>query len=79
MTGRPLDDVGTLQEAHEVVRRDWPGRGASAEDWLAHHERAAAVYAHVADVDAGHHHEAVFWASQERQAVRELAGDRQEV
>jgi hypothetical protein len=33
----------------------------------AYHLRSAAVYARVAEIDRGHHHEAIYWANRERQ------------
>jgi hypothetical protein len=82
VTGDDFAGVSTLQQAHEALRRQWPGRLASDAAWLAHHERAAGLYAHVARVDSDHHHEALFWAAQERESARRLvdkARDRQEV
>lgn len=68
-----LDGVRTLRQVHEVLSQRWPGRNASAEAWLAHHEFAATLYTHVAKVDPDHHHEALFWAGQEQEAARALA------
>jgi hypothetical protein len=62
-----------LQQAHEFLRRGWPGRDTSASAWLAHHQRAAELYAHVAEVNPAHHHEALHWAGQEQESVRALA------
>jgi hypothetical protein len=82
VTTEDFADISTLGQAHDALRRQWPGRFASDAAWLAYHERAAGLYAHIARVDADHHHEALFWASQERESARCLAdkiSDRQEV
>lgn len=68
-----VDGVRTLRQAHEVLNQRWPGRDASTAAWRAHHEFAATLYAHVAEVDPDHHHEALFWAGQEQEAARDLA------
>jgi hypothetical protein len=62
----------TLRAAQELLSREWPGNSPSASVALAYHRRAAALYAHVAETDPDHHHEALFWAQQERAAVLEL-------
>jgi hypothetical protein len=71
--------VRTLQQAHEFLNRQWPGRGAPRSAWLDHHQVAAEVYTHVARVDLDHHHEALYLAGAEREHVRALtdlgAGD----
>jgi hypothetical protein len=64
--------VVTLQGAHERVHREWPGNGASVSDLLAYHRRAAALYADVAEIDRDHHHEALYWAQQERETVQSM-------
>lgn len=58
--------VETLARAQEIVAQHWPGRNATVAAWRAHHEYAANLYAQVAEVDAAHHHEALFWAGQEQ-------------
>lgn len=60
----------TLQGAREQVAREWPGREATPAAVRAYHERAAELFAHVAEVDTGHRHEALFWAAQEREYAR---------
>ncbi|HEX5114070.1 MAG TPA: AMED_5909 family protein [Pseudonocardiaceae bacterium] len=64
--------VITLQAAHELLHREWPGDRPPVSQALAYHSRAAALYAHVAETDPDHHHEALFWAQQERTEVTEL-------
>jgi hypothetical protein len=62
----------TLRQAQESLSRRWPGRDASVAAQVAYHERAAALYEHVARVDPGHHHEALYWAGFEREQVEAL-------
>lgn len=62
--------VRTLQEAHEQVAREWPGRHASAEVLGAYYQRAARLYEQVVESDPDHHHEALFWAQQERETAK---------
>lgn len=73
-----LSAVLTLRQAEELLIREWPGRNATGAAWLAYHQRAAELYARVADVDPDHHHEALYLAAQEEQSARALierAGD----
>ncbi|MDQ2880320.1 MAG: hypothetical protein M3Y48_03425 [Actinomycetota bacterium] len=69
--GEP-DPPRTLAEAHEAVAALRPARSAPLGEWLAFHQRSAAVYAEVAEIDRGHHHEALFMVEQERQRVKEI-------
>lgn len=62
----------TLVEAHEVLARGRPGRLAPLEAWLAYYQRSAALYAEVAEIDRGHHHESLYWADQQRERVKEI-------
>jgi hypothetical protein len=62
----------TLAEAHEVVAAIRPPRTASLTEWLAYHQRSAALYAEIAEIDRGHHHEALFMAERERQRAKEI-------
>jgi hypothetical protein len=65
--------VQTLRAAHELLNRDWPGRGAPASARLAHHQRAAELYDHVAEIDPDHRYEARYWAQREREAAQAIA------
>jgi hypothetical protein len=67
-----LDPPRTLAEANEVVAAVRPHRKAPLSEWLAYHQRAAAWYAEVAEIDRGHHHEALFMAEQERERVTDI-------
>jgi ABC-type nickel/cobalt efflux system permease component RcnA len=62
----------TLMEAHEALARIRPGRQAPLVEWLAYYQRAAALYAEVAEIDRGHHHESLYWAGHERQHAKEI-------
>ncbi|HEV3361960.1 MAG TPA: AMED_5909 family protein [Pseudonocardiaceae bacterium] len=53
----------TLQQAHDVLRRQRPDVTASADRWRWFHERAAQVYRSVAALDGDHHFEALALAS----------------
>jgi hypothetical protein len=62
----------TLAHAHELMPRLMPAPTAPRREWLAFRRRSAAIYKHVADVDRGHHHEALYWAELETAVANEL-------
>lgn len=62
-------EIRTLRQAQEHVRRQWPGNCASHAAWLAYHQQASDLYRRVAEIDPDHHHEALFWAQQEKEAA----------
>jgi hypothetical protein len=62
----------TLADAHHAVASIRPPQKAPLADWLAYHQQSAAIYAEVAEIDRGHHHEALFMAEQERQRVKNI-------
>jgi hypothetical protein len=70
----PLDQdaVLSLQAAHELVVRAWPGPSPSVAVAVAYLEHAATLYDQVARTDADHHHEALFWANEQRQEAERL-------
>jgi hypothetical protein len=72
---RRVPGPGTLIAAHELLVSVRPGASASPETWLAYYRRSAAVYAEVAEVDRGHHHEARYWAIREREKANNLQGE----
>jgi hypothetical protein len=75
MVSRPhaeLYEPNTLWAAHEFVTKVMPAPTAPPAEWLAFRRRSAAVYARVADVDRGHHHEALYWAERELKVAEEL-------
>lgn len=61
-----------LKQAHDVLSHERPAIEAGAEVWLAYYRRSAAMYAEVAEIDRGHHHEALYWASREERKAREI-------
>ncbi|GAA3671682.1 AMED_5909 family protein [Lentzea roselyniae] len=66
--------IVSLAEAHEVLPRLMPRKGAAVADVKRFHEKSAEVYRRVAEMDRGHHHEALYWAEREAQKARELGG-----
>jgi hypothetical protein len=64
----------SLDQAHEVLGKSRPSTEAGLAAWVTYHQRAAAVYAEVAEVDRAHHHEALFYASLARRDMAECAG-----
>jgi len=63
----------TLIEADRALARLRPRRQAPLADWLAYHRQAAAIYAEIAEIDRGHHHEALFMAEHELKRAQEIA------
>lgn len=49
-----------------------PKKDAPAREWVAYYRTSAALYAEIAELDRGHHHEAMYWASRERRKAEEL-------
>jgi hypothetical protein len=62
----------TLVEAHEALARVRPSRQAPLAQWLAYYQRSADLYAEVAEIDRGHHHESLYWADHERDRAEEI-------
>jgi hypothetical protein len=62
----------TLVEAHEALARIRPGRQAPLAEWLAYYQRSAALYAEIAEIDRGHHHESLYWADHDRERAKEV-------
>ena len=65
----------TLMEAHGLLSHMRPGRTASRETWLRYYRRSAAVYAELAEIDRGHHHECLYWANRERAKANHLQAE----
>lgn len=65
----------TLMEAHDLLSHMRPARAASRTTWLTYYRRSAAVYAEVAEIDRGHHHEALYWANRERVKANHLQSE----
>jgi hypothetical protein len=49
-----------------------PAPTAPPKEWLAFRRRSAEIYRRVADIDRGHHHEALYWAELETAVANEL-------
>lgn len=62
----------TLMDAHNALVKIRPKSTAPLEQWRAYYERSAALYAEIAEIDRGHHHEALYWADRERRSVEEI-------
>ena len=62
----------TLAEAHDVLWRQRPARGADLREWVAFHRHSAAVYAETAKVDLRHQHEATQCAGIEIRKARTI-------
>ena len=73
-TDKPTAPVAprTLMEVHEALARVRPGRQAPLMQWLAYYQRSADLYAEVAEIDRGHHHESLYWADHERDRAKEI-------
>ncbi|WP_396135349.1 AMED_5909 family protein [Amycolatopsis sp. A133] len=63
----------TLRDAHEVVMDRRPPNDANPSVWLAFRLGNARLYKAVADIDRGHHHEALYWASYEERKAGEIS------
>ncbi|MGW3966847.1 AMED_5909 family protein [Amycolatopsis sp. NPDC005003] len=63
----------TLRAAHEIATERLPAPDANPAVWLAFRQSNARMYEKVADVDRGHHHEALYWAGYERRKAGEVS------
>ncbi len=66
----------TLQQAHDLLRRERPDIGAPASAWVAFHQKAASLYAKVAETDSDHHFEALAFASIAREDAEKVRAER---
>jgi hypothetical protein len=55
-----------LVEVHEALARIRPSRKAPLKQWLSYYQHSAAMYAEIAEIDRGHHHESLYWAEHAR-------------
>ncbi len=62
----------TLADAQHAAASNRPQQKAPLTEWLSYHQRCAAWYAEVAEIDRGHHHEALAMAERERQLTNEI-------
>jgi hypothetical protein len=75
MTGDKAAKPGsprTLRQVHEELACSRPCLQASLGEWLGYYQRAAALYAEIAEIDRGHHHEALYMAEQAQDSVKEI-------
>jgi hypothetical protein len=63
----------TLMQAHEALSALRPGEDASPTLWREYYQRSARIYAEIAEVDRGHHHEALYWAGREQHKAQSLS------
>lgn len=70
--GEPDLPPRSLAEVPWALARIRPRRAAPREEWLAYYQRSAAWYAEIAEIDRGHHHEALFMANQEREHAKKI-------
>ena len=70
--GSPAEQPRTLAQANHAAAMCQPRQTAPLLEWLAFHQRAAAWYAEVAEIDRGHHHEALFMAEHQRILAKEI-------
>lgn len=73
--GKGRGEISTLRAAHEVLAKARPASEAPKEEWLAFRQLSARVYAEIADVDRGHHHEARYQAAYERERIELLRNE----
>ncbi|HEX2298462.1 MAG TPA: AMED_5909 family protein [Pseudonocardiaceae bacterium] len=62
----------TLMQAHNALVAIRPKSTASLAVWKAYYERSAALYRDIAEIDRGHHHEALYWADREQKSADEI-------
>lgn len=62
----------TLMQAHEALTALMPPEDASPAVWRTFYQRSAELYARIAEIDRGHHHEALYWAGRERRKAEAL-------
>ncbi|MBK1785232.1 AMED_5909 family protein [Prauserella cavernicola] len=65
-------EVQTLKQAHEVLSGLRPGDGEPLAVWRDYYLRSSAVYARIAEIDRGHHHEALYWSGREKRKAEEI-------
>jgi hypothetical protein len=61
----PQQQPKTLMELHDALVLIRPDQDAPLEQWQAYYHRSAALYTEIAEIDRGHHHEALYWAERE--------------
>lgn len=74
VTWARVAQVQSLSEAHDLLPRLMPRDKADPAELRRFHEKSAAVYQKVAELDRSHHHEALYWAEREARLAREVDG-----
>ncbi|WP_112264731.1 AMED_5909 family protein [Lentzea terrae] len=72
VTWAQIAQIQSLSEAHDLLPRMMPRKNDDPAALRRFHEKSAAVYQRVAEIDRGHHHEALYWAEREARLAREL-------
>jgi hypothetical protein len=62
----------TLAGVQEALERSRPAQQAPLTEWLGYYQQSTAWYAEVAEIDRGHHHEALYCAEHERERAKEI-------
>lgn len=62
----------TLDDAHDVLRRQQPAKGADPQKWVAFHRHSAQVYEQTSKVDLRHKYEALQCAGLEIRKARDI-------
>ncbi|MFJ7218466.1 AMED_5909 family protein [Amycolatopsis sp. NPDC098790] len=64
--------LGQLREAHVDACERMPAQAAPAQVWVEFRRANARMYRAIADLDRGHHHEALYWFGRELREVERL-------
>ena len=67
----------TPRDAHEVMMESRLPKDTKPSVWLAFRLGNARLYKAVADIDRGHHHEALYWAGYEERQAGEISAELQ--
>jgi hypothetical protein len=65
----------TLFEVHEALARIRPRQTAPPAEWLAYYQKSAALFAEVAEIDRGHHHELLYLAEHDRERAKQVKAE----
>ncbi|AXX27917.1 hypothetical protein KCV87_17630 [Actinosynnema pretiosum subsp. pretiosum] len=69
------NNAQTLIEAHEALSRLMPDGDAPKAVWKSFYVRSGRVYRRIAEVDRGHHHEALYWATREEEKAEAIGSE----
>ena len=70
-------EVQTLKEAHEALGKLQPAPSSAPAVQRDYYLRSAVIYAQVAEIDRGHHHEALYWSARERAKGEKIGADKE--